>query len=152
MAQSIHQQLIHGITALNASQVKLLQDFLAQVQEGQEPLEAADADAEPQAEDIPGAAEIAGAVEIASAAQTASATEEADDADVALDLTDEEGLGIDGDLPQPVCAQDEQLVPPPSSWGPPPLAGINDEQMQLIACLIREANEARNARRQRFGL
>ncbi len=62
------------------------------------------------------------------------------------------GAEIDGDLPQPVCAQEEQPATPPSGWGPPPLSGINYEQMQLIASLIREANEARNARRQRFGV
>ena len=79
---------------------------------------------------------------------------EADGAAAGLQATDDEGAAaeIDGDLPQPVCAQDEQPATPARGWGPPPLSGINHEQMQVIACLIREANEARNARRQRFGI
>lgn len=57
--------------------------------------------------------------------------------------------GADYDLPQPVCAQDEPNVAPEHGWGPPPLVAV---QFDVIGCLIREANEARNARRQRFGM
>ena len=60
-----------------------------------------------------------------------------------------EDLGIDGDLPQPVCAQDDEKASPELGWGPPPLMAV---KFDVIACLIREANEARNARRQRYGL
>jgi hypothetical protein len=55
----------------------------------------------------------------------------------------------DYDLPQPVCAQDEPGAAPEHGWGPPPLVAV---QFDVIGCLIREANEARNARRQRFGM
>ena len=142
MSQSIHQQLIHGIKGLSTGQAQRLQGLLARVKDelgegfgegfgpgsGEETASGDDA----RLGDAPG--DRLG-IELASPTDGGPAACEAD-----------------GDLPQPVCAQEEQAMPPSRGWGPPPLSGINGEQMQLIACLIREANEARNARRQRFGL
>jgi hypothetical protein len=131
MSQTIHHQLIHGIKGLNAAQAQQLHDFLARVKEG--------CDGEAIAGEIPGAA----------------ATVEVDALDAGADGLDleaavvAEDLGIDGDLPQPVCAQDDEKASPELGWGPPPLMAV---KFDVIACLIREANEARNARRQRYGL
>jgi len=130
MSQTIHHQLIHGIKGLSAAQARQLHDYLARVKEGLDG-EALDTAAPAEAESLD--------VEVAGEAH-------------ALDLESAvvvEDLGIDGDLPQPVCAQDEAKAGPEFGWGPPPLTAV---QFDVIACLIREANEARNARRQRYGL
>lgn len=141
MHQSIHQQLIRGIQGLNPAQARQLQDLLAALKDGA----VASTDGA-----VPGASAAVTAVTAAPAAAAADATPTADAA--AASGADPSDPETDGDLPQPDCAQDDLPAAPTSVWGPPPLSAINFEQMQLIACLIREANEARNARRQRFGL
>lgn len=147
MHQSIHQQLIRGIQGLNPAQARELQGLLARLKDG--PAGAGDADTA----DTPAALATDGMA----AGDVTTDTVETTDTVAAETLTPSDTtaatpLEVDGDLPQPVCAQEDQLVTPTGVWGPPPLSSINFEQMQLIACLIREANEARNARRQRYGM
>lgn len=180
MHQSIHQQLIRGIQGLNPAQARQLQDLLAAVKGGSavatpgvddgladSPASAGEPDtdvgaladveamADIQAEaaagigtdvDVEPVSEIQAAAEVEAVAGALPIA----DADVSLDAVT--AVEIDGDLPQPVCAQEDRPAAATRVWGPPPLSGINFEQMHLIASLVREANEARNARRQRYGL
>ena len=133
MHQSIHQQLIRGIQGLNPAQARELQSLLARLKDG-----------------AAGIGDPVGAV--ASLTADASATDAQAGEPTGSASADADPHDADGDLPQPVCAQEDQPAASTGFWGPPPLSSINFEQMQLIACLIREANEARNARRQRYGM
>lgn len=163
MSQSLHQQLIRGIEGLNASQARQLQGLLERLRDTPDAAEQGDIepiDADRFAEGDAAAAEAASDIAVQAQSDTVI---EADATLVAAPplgagAAPDSGLEIeasvehDNDLPQPVCAQEELPAKPTCGWGPPPLSAINFEQMQLIASLVREANEARNARRQRYGI
>lgn len=181
MHQSIHQQLIRGIQGLNPAQARQLQDLLAAVKDGSACASTGFDDAPPHPAETGTEADAlvtlaireedpvpvdGPAQEVADdeadrpsreAGMQALAPTEAPDAGPASDDTGiatetVAAVEADGDLPQPVCAQEEHPGAVAGIWGPPPLSRIKLDQMHLIASLIREANEARNARRQRFGL
>ena len=145
MHQSIHQQLIRGIQGLNPAQARELQGLLARLKDGV--VETGDTAGIGSAA---GTGDATGTTASLTAGTLATDAQAGDPAMAAS--TEAVPHDADGDLPQPVCAQEDQPVAPTGFWGPPPLSSINFEQMQLIACLIREANEARNARRQRYGM
>ncbi len=150
MSLALHRQLIRGIRGLSPARMMELQAFLSRSAPADERSDTTDsATAEPQdaspdevALDQPGG--IAGFL-----AQDAALDADAGDPEAAIRSCPAGGDLIELDLPQPDCSQDQVAVGPAYGWGPPPLVAV---RFDVIGCLIREANEARNARRQRFGL